>query len=729
MLAFRRPESSSRSVRRVARGVVCLLTLPLVTLPLLTPFGLGCASSKGGARDADGAPAAEARTLFTVDDVVRLELRRAPPREFEGALSPPAPAEVRARATLALARLEHTGALPLLYRAAKDDSALVRRHAAFGLGQLDAGLVPDRDLHDEMRIGVESFLVAWHGSEVSPAVRAAIVRALGRVSLGQGIDHLLHVAREGAEREEALYALGVSGARRAAALSSDARLLDVVVRALVDQDVKVRRAAAYAAFRQKLRLPDDVLVRALDQRDAAARIHLARAMAETLQQPQRALPLLDDGDWRVRVEATRALLAQALRGGALPVPALRAAGVAAAKELVQAGGSGAEAHVVMAVCDALGDPGLPLPPDDILPALASIMSVLAPATEKVDAVRCRCAVALDALGSAPNAVRSCAPSWAADRVRRLEVQVAAHGRFSSRERVAWLEGALADPSVPVRVQAAWALVDDGSRHAARLAAARLEREDDPAVAGALLLLFDGANAEELSDVTLARVVDRFYGAQTLEAAEPLLQAARLLTGRLGASARATQERLRAHPEPRLREIVDAVPHGERAAGPRADAGVPPAPADLPLAAILRTERGDIQLTFDRETAPVAVNNFVTLARAGFYDGVVFHRVVSDFVAQGGDPRGDGSGGPGHHIPCENSDGRYERGAVGMALAGKDTGGSQFFLTHSEQPHLDGRYTLFAHVTSGLEVMDALMPDDRILSVQLAGAVPAREVAP
>src|SRR5690606_32431071 len=117
-----------------------------------------------------------------------------------------------------------------------------------------------------------------------------------------------------------------------------------------------------------------------------------------------------------------------------------------------------------------------------------------------------------------------------------------------------------------------------------------------------------------------------------------------------------------------------------------------------------------------------------LSRRGFYEGVGFHRVVSNFVSQGGDPRGDGSGGPGHHIPCENSDGRYERGAVGMALSGKDTGGSQFFLTHSEQPHLDGRYTIFARVTSGLSVMDSLMPDDRILSVQLAGAVPAREAA-
>jgi cyclophilin family peptidyl-prolyl cis-trans isomerase len=104
---------------------------------------------------------------------------------------------------------------------------------------------------------------------------------------------------------------------------------------------------------------------------------------------------------------------------------------------------------------------------------------------------------------------------------------------------------------------------------------------------------------------------------------------------------------------------------------------------------------------------------VTLARAGYYRDVRFHRVVPNFVAQDGDPRGDGNGGPGYAIRDELNVQRYSRGAVGMALSGPDTGGSQYFLTLSAQPHLDARYTIFARVVEGFAVMDVLVQGDRI----------------
>ena len=147
-------------------------------------------------------------------------------------------------------------------------------------------------------------------------------------------------------------------------------------------------------------------------------------------------------------------------------------------------------------------------------------------------------------------------------------------------------------------------------------------------------------------------------------------------------------------------------------------GWPALPEALPRAAVLHTTRGEIRIRFTPDIAPYTVANFASLASSGKLDKTPFHRVVSDFVSQGGDPRGDGSGGPGYTVTCENNDAPYTRGAVGMALAGKDTGGSQFFLTHSEQPHLDGRYTLFGRVEEGLDVMDALGPDDRLERVEL-----------
>jgi cyclophilin family peptidyl-prolyl cis-trans isomerase len=117
-----------------------------------------------------------------------------------------------------------------------------------------------------------------------------------------------------------------------------------------------------------------------------------------------------------------------------------------------------------------------------------------------------------------------------------------------------------------------------------------------------------------------------------------------------------------------------------------------------------------------DAAPLTVDNFVQLARRGYYRGIVFHRVVPNFVIQVGDPRGDGNGGPGYSIRCEVNEVAYDRGAVGMALSGKDTGGSQWFVTHAPQPHLDGGYTVFGRVVSGMNVVDEIVRGDTISSI-------------
>jgi cyclophilin family peptidyl-prolyl cis-trans isomerase len=135
-------------------------------------------------------------------------------------------------------------------------------------------------------------------------------------------------------------------------------------------------------------------------------------------------------------------------------------------------------------------------------------------------------------------------------------------------------------------------------------------------------------------------------------------------------------------------------------------------------AILHTSRGRIEIHLNIVEAPLSVRNFADLARRGFFDGLVFHRVVPGFVIQGGDPRGDGNGGPGYTIRCEVGQRPYGRGAVGMALSGKDTGGSQFFITHVPTPHLDGAYTLFGTVAEGKEVVDRIEPGDAILRVEI-----------
>ncbi len=130
-------------------------------------------------------------------------------------------------------------------------------------------------------------------------------------------------------------------------------------------------------------------------------------------------------------------------------------------------------------------------------------------------------------------------------------------------------------------------------------------------------------------------------------------------------------------------------------------------------AVIKTEKGDITLELFPNEAPGTVENFEKLAKKGFYDGLTFHRVIPDFVIQGGCPNGNGTGGPGYTIKCETEGNphRHGTGALSMAHAGKDTGGSQFFITHSPQPHLDGVHTVFGQVIEGMEVVYEIRPGD------------------
>jgi cyclophilin family peptidyl-prolyl cis-trans isomerase len=144
-------------------------------------------------------------------------------------------------------------------------------------------------------------------------------------------------------------------------------------------------------------------------------------------------------------------------------------------------------------------------------------------------------------------------------------------------------------------------------------------------------------------------------------------------------------------------------------------------------AVMHTEKGDITIELFPKDAPVTVNNFVFLAREGYYDGVTFHRVIPGCMAPGGDPTGTGSGGPGYSFKDEFSDRKHETGTVSMANAGPHTNGSQFFICYAPQRHLDGRHTIFGRVTEGMDVVRQLrerdpgrdrQPGDTILGIDI-----------
>ncbi len=139
-----------------------------------------------------------------------------------------------------------------------------------------------------------------------------------------------------------------------------------------------------------------------------------------------------------------------------------------------------------------------------------------------------------------------------------------------------------------------------------------------------------------------------------------------------------------------------------------------------MQAVIETEHGTMVVDLYPNEAPGTVANFAKLAKSGFYDGLTFHRVIPNFVIQGGDPKGNGTGGPGYTIKCETEGNPHKhlRGSLSMAHAGKDTGGSQFFICHSPQAHLDGVHTVFGRVVEGLDVVDAIKQGNHMTKVTI-----------
>ena len=132
---------------------------------------------------------------------------------------------------------------------------------------------------------------------------------------------------------------------------------------------------------------------------------------------------------------------------------------------------------------------------------------------------------------------------------------------------------------------------------------------------------------------------------------------------------------------------------------------------------MKTSKGDMVIELFEKDAPGTVKNFLDLTNKGFYNGKTFHRVIKDFMIQGGCPHGTGTGGPGYQIKCEINSNKHQRGSLSMAHAGKDTGGSQFFICHSPQSHLDGVHTVFGKVIEGVEVVDKIAKDDVMTEVR------------
>lgn len=662
---------------------------------------------------------------------------------------------VRARAALALARLQDWSAAEALVPYLADADPEVRKASAFALGELDPvmpllltqikagrkGDDPSVRGPAMARAAAEKKVDARLHLEERGDVRRALYSALGPLAVGAGLHHL-QFGLEGSADEAgwAGRALGVHGHRRKGEAVQDKEIHDTLHKLLDSPKEDTRFGASYALFRLGGKDVPGLSERLGTDPDVRVRINAARGLSGKKGGEDALAVAFRDPDWRVRVEAARGLAeAEKPRGltSKEDVAAVGAAGREALRVLLGTSGlNGATmAHVVITVCGVLAKapPFLALPHLDGLAEMVGLpqSSGVPSATPATAAARkpdefwqARCAVAsaLDRTSGGPSRVNTCGlpgePAWWPV-ARAVDVQAQMPG--SEVEKARRLSGFLNHASPQVRARAAEALGELDTikaPDASQMLADRLADETDAGTAVALASSL-GDHAVAAHGPQLRKALLRFVGkpGDALEAATAIAQC--LGTAHVSEAAADVAPLLQS-PSAHARRVAAAALVGMGQPSQVVQPVAPPIKADrpetLPTRATLRTGRGDVVLRFYRDDAPLTVTNFVTLARKGFYKNLPFHRVVADFVVQGGDPRGDGNGGPGYAIPCEYNPRPYERGVVGMALGGKDTGGSQFFITHSPQPHLDGLYTAFAEVESGMDVVDALQVGDVLLDV-------------
>ena len=685
---------------------------PLVLLAL-GPLAMACASTRPAATAAPLAPARVATLDEKVAWTLRLEQERILRDQSVGAdllaLAADAEVGVRRRAILALGRVGLPEALPVLTAALHDPEESVRAMAAFSMGVMadPAGVVE-----------LEGAL-----ADPSPVVRGRAAEGLGLIGQAASAAAVANAASAcpallagaGADDDESPRNPDLEACRLSLFALVRLRQFDALARVALDAQGRPVSQWWPVAFS---------LQRSGDARSAPALVSLIGAAGvytpsfairglaglrdARVVAPALSLAMRTDADVRLRVVAVRAL---GRLGGAPAVDPL----------MTLVGDPRTPQNVSLEAVTALGAIGdrrsFPLMLELFRASWPALRAAAMTSAAKIDpegfllvistlerdadfSVRANLADVLATL--APDAVRDAISDLAADPDVRVQGPA-----LRALARV----GA---PDVDERIFAALGAPD----FALRAAAARLVGERRPA-GGADRLATAYARGE--SDVN----IDARAAALDAIAAYDLAQAQPTLTRAL--ADREWPIRLRAAALLRRLGVADAAP--ERPAPRRQDAEFFTSdrvlhPAFSPHA-YLETRHGTIEIELNMVDAPVTSMAFIELARAGFYNGLRVHRLEPNFVLQAGDPRGDGEGGPGYTMRDELSPLPYVRGTVGIALSGPDTGGSQFFITLSPQPHLDAKYAVFGRVVQGMDVLDLVSRWDVIERVRIWDGVTLR----
>ncbi len=618
--------------------------------------------------------------------------------------------EVRARAAFALASVQDEGALPALRRLLEDRDAGVRADAVFALGQS-----ADSTAAWELWQSFEQ--------ERDPEVRRLILEALGKIGGPDDLGRLAGLRVAGEEEAALALAIGRFAIRGIHDPAAVERLLDD----LDDRDPLVRRNAAYyfgRSARTGAWAPQADRVRArldaLDRDDEATGflIQGLGRLAEEVDGERIIERLYTSGDWRIRVLAVRALAGRA--GGSA-----RAALLDALDDEKSAPGGSGSVHVAVAAAEGLA--GIGQPEEMLTTRVRSWIEAHPDAWQTGAAL-----LPILIRGGESGFVESWLEGHREEAGARTRA-VAALGQVPGPAGLERLQALAASTDVATAAAAIDALAGRWRRERRRPEAdpasyaevyvGALRRPDRGIVLSAAGALADSAFRPLGAADALIRCYRQLLSPGDVEAMTAVLGA----LGRLGdRGALPLLQRVTGDPNPVLQEAARGAlerltgvaaapsPAGEPESTPSVDWTRLAAWGDHPRL-VLVTRRGNITVELEPLEAPQTVDTILRLAVEGHYDGVPFHRVVPNFVIQGGDfERGDGLGGPGFAIRSEFTRIPFERGVIGMASAGKDTESSQYFITHSPQPHLDGRYTAFGRVVEGLEVVDTIREGDRVV---------------
>lgn len=637
----------------------------------------------------------------------------------------------RARALVALARIQDLSTLPIVLAALKDKETSVRAQAAVSTGLMALAW---QGLGDAQKTEVSTALNEAEATESQAEVRAAILEALGRLANPAAVQRLTErLSGDELQKNQALLSLGIA-AKRGATLP--AAVLATATEAVISKNDTTRYVAAYMLMQAKAPGAREGLLRALADTNSETRALGLKGLGDVgtdADVPALAYRL-HDADYRVASEATRSLTKLAIRcfpekpavkGQPAPPPVLTCAALDALSALKSSAagwltkGFSSTAMPLLVLAQA-GLPRAAVPLlKDVRVALKTQLDqkskeVVVKASANLD---CRLAAAIDRAQGFLSEVFHCGDDkvpeshWLALGLSELSQAKPEPGKGKARsaEALPYLShpdakvraaavAAVASGEGPKAVEALTALLTDKDVVMVSSAASGLAQMKSKASFPAVLALARQVPSPELAPGLASALAD-FANKDAVPVLTTWLTSANAVVRH---SAAETLSKLQGKP-------VSAA-HVAHAAPATLSDGWQVSAVEV------KTEKGPFTLRLYGHAAPRTVANFVDLAKKGYFKDITFHRVVPNFVVQGGDPRGDGEGGPGYTIPCEINENRYLRGTVGMALSGKDTGGSQWFVATSAQPHLDGRYTTFGGVVSGIEVVDALLEGDRILDV-------------